>query len=235
MSIIQPDGPHLIQHLNVIVWQEVEAYAGGPDWPYPDFVYDPSTPGDPSTWPPILYNPDGTPSTVPPYSRTAGGPDGTPRKTRKGGTGNPPAPNFLTRAGAWDGPRQCFAGNLRAQISVSPDPFGYNGTQLALLGALCAPYLLPVISGPTTALVTKTTDDTPLGLSPGTVPIGTLLPDTIAIFLALNVGATAIATVIGDRIEGPNGACTLGGALCAAAVSGSGSNGTGLGTVITAA
>lgn len=235
MPIIQPSGPHLIQNLDIIVIHAYETLKGGPDWPYPNFVYDPSTPGDPADWPPLLYNPDGTPSTVPPFGRTGGGPDGTPKKVRHGGTGHPPAPNMLTRAGAWDGPRQCYAGNLRAIITNSPDPFGYDGTTLALLGSLCAPYFLPVVNGPTTAFVMKTTTTTPLGLAPGVVPVGTLLPDAIAIFLSVNVSSHAYATVIEDTYEGPSGACTLGGALCAAVVSAGAHVGTSVGAVINAA
>lgn len=224
--MILPSGDHLIQGMNVVTVNLYDAMAGGPDWPDSPgspSIEDPSSPGQPYTWgtDTIGIDPDtGDPITGTTLgSRSPGGPDGSRPRRRKGGTGNPPSKNTLTRTDATPRPRACFAGSIRVEITKpAPDPFGWTGQRPAFTTTQgsCRTYDPPVIPRPATALI--------LGTPP--------LIQQVKTFLATNVGSDSYATVLTDSIGGPGASCTTD-ATCPGFVI-EDYAGNGAGTVITA-
>lgn len=99
-----PSGSHVLQDLNFIVTQDATRLPTSIDLGWPDFVYDPSSPGPPTSWgwTPLL-GPSGDPLVPLTTGETQGTrnpapPGGNPRKVRRGGTAETPNKNVLQYA-----------------------------------------------------------------------------------------------------------------------------------------
>jgi len=143
---------HLIQHLNIIVWNSVDALVGTPDYPPPDYVEDPSSPGPPDSWgTATIYSNGVTITGASNGSRNPGGPGSNgqvyPRRIRNGGSAKPPnknsprtaRPDVLDPALLGPTPRYKFLGFAEYTYQVNLAGFPQDQS-VTFNGVTCWPY-----------------------------------------------------------------------------------------------
>lgn len=142
--------PHLIQHLNIVVYGATAALFDGDDPTDPDLIDDPSSAGPPSSWGhgPLDYDWDGLPITGASQSTRNPFP-GRPKKRRQKGSGRQPNKNSVQPAAAG----ATYLYQCQAEVLINAPGNTFDGTTPAFNGCACVGATYLALAGaPTSSL-----------------------------------------------------------------------------------